>query len=70
MSRSQRRLFYVDGNFRYGLNGVGMEVDVGFGGNRADGFGILQDTGLVVRQHDGDQFCIRTESVLYGFGID
>ncbi len=62
----------VDGELGGGLNGVGVEEDggvVGLGdaGEFADG---LDGAGLVVGEHDGDQFGVGPEGGLEGFGVD
>ncbi len=47
-------LVYVHWNLAGGLNGVGVEVDVGFGGDFSDCFDGLYYAGFVVGRHDGD----------------
>ncbi len=42
-------------NFSGGLDGVGVEVDVGLGGDAADFGERLDDAEFVVGVHDGDQ---------------
>ena len=46
---------YVDRNFPRRLYCVRMEVHIGFGGDFADPFDRLQDSGFIVGQHDGDE---------------
>ena len=45
----------VDGNFSGGLDGIGVEVDVGFGGNVADFGEGLNHAELIVGLHHGDE---------------
>ena len=52
---------HVERNFPGGLHGVGVEIDVGFGGDAADFFERLDGAELVVGVHDGDE---------NGFGAD
>ena len=47
--------FDVDGNFSGGLHGVGVEVDVGFGGDAADIGERLDGAEFVVGVHHGDE---------------
>jgi len=45
----------VDKNFPSGLNGVGVEVEVGFCGDVANFFEWLDGAEFVVGVHDGDE---------------
>ena len=47
--------FDVDGNFSDGLDGVGVEVDVGFGGDFPDISKRLDGAKLVVGVHHADE---------------
>ena len=45
----------VDGEFAGGLNGIGVEVDVGLGSDAANFFHWLGGSEFVIRVHDGEQ---------------
>src|SRR5258708_16509206 len=63
-------LFHVDGVFSRGLDGVGVKKNVGFGGDLADLFHILQNAGLVVGHHDGNELGVGFDSLADFAGID
>ena len=69
-SRSQPIAVYVEGKLAGGLHGVGVEVDAGFGGDLADLFDGLEDAGLVVGEHDGDELGVGPEGAAHVGGID
>src|ERR1700694_727855 len=55
----------IDRDLPRRLHRVGMEVNVGLGSNLSNLRDGLHDTGLVVRQHDGDQLRIRPDRALH-----
>src|ERR1700722_4939407 len=50
---------YVDGQFAGGLDGVGMEINVGFSGDTADFFERLHGAEFIVGVHHGDEVGVR-----------
>ena len=63
-------LLHVDGELAGCLDGVGVEIDVGFGGDLADLFDGLDRAGLVVGHHDADELGIRPERAAHVGRID
>ena len=61
---------YIDRNLARRLHRVGMEVDIGFGGDFADLFDRLQHTGFIVGHHDGDEPGIRPQRAANVVRID
>ncbi len=51
----------VNGDFACGLHGIGVEIDVGFGGDAADFLEGLDGAELVVGVHDGDEQGLRPD---------
>ena len=70
VSRSQRISLDVDRNLARGLHRVGVEVNVGFGGDVADLVDRLQHAGFVVRDHDADQLRVGPQRALDVVGIE
>ena len=69
-SRSQPIRLTSIANLPSRLHRVGMEINVGFGGDLADLFDRLQHAGLIVRHHDGDELGVRTQGAANIVGID
>jgi len=60
----------VDGDLSGSLHRVGVEGDLGFGGDFSDGFDGLDDAGFVVGHHDADELCVGLEGAVNIEGID
>ena len=60
----------VDRNLSRRLHRVGVEVNIGLGGDFADLFDRLQHAGFIVGHHDGDEPGIRPQGPAHVLGID
>ena len=61
---------YVDRDLSRRLHRIGMEVNIGFGGDFADLFDRLQHAGFIVGHHDGDEPGIRPQRPAHVVGIN
>ena len=61
---------HVDGKLSGGLDGVGMEVDVGLGGDAAYFFDRLDGSRFVVGEHDADELGVAAKGAAKVVGID
>ena len=61
---------YVDRDLARRLHRVGVEVNIGLGGDLADLFHRLQHAGFIVGHHDGDQPGVRPQRPAHVVGID
>ena len=60
----------VEGHLAGGLDGIDVEEGSGFGGELGDGFNGLEDAGLIVGKHDGDEARRGSEGGADGVGRD
>ena len=61
---------HVDRNLAGCLHRIGVEVNIGLGGDFADLFHRLQHAGFIVGHHDGDEPGIRPQRAAHVVGID
>src|ERR1700734_2283227 len=61
---------YIDRHLPCRLYGVSVKIDIGFGCDFAKHLDRLQHAGLVVRHHDRDELCVRTQSAANVVGIN
>src|SRR4051812_40511315 len=61
---------YVNGKLASGLDGIGVEIHVSFGGDAANLRERLHSAQFIVRVHHGKQDGLLAESLTHGFRID